>query len=247
VSTTIKYRGRERFTLKDCEYYSKLPREREVHTRGLWVPLYTTEGERGTHSRAVGTTVHYRGRGRYTLKDCEYYSKLQREREVHTQGLWVLQLTTEGERGTHSRTMSTTVNYTGRERYTLEGCWYHSTLQRERKVHTQGLWVPQYTTEGERGSHSRAVSTTVHYRGGERFTLKDCEYHSTQQRERKVHTQGLLLPRYTIEGEKSSHSRAVGTTVHYRMRERFTLKGCWYKSTLQRERKVHTQGLWVLQ
>jgi hypothetical protein len=48
------------------------------------VPQYTTEGEEGTHSRTVSTTVNYRGRERYTLKDYEYYSKLHREREVHT-------------------------------------------------------------------------------------------------------------------------------------------------------------------
>jgi hypothetical protein len=89
----------------------------------------------------------------------------------------------------------------------------------------------------------RAVGSTLHYRGRERFTLKGCEYHSTLQREREVHTQGLLVPQYTTEGEKGSLSRAVGTTVHYRGRERFTLKSCWYHSTLQRERKVHTQGL----
>ena len=121
--------------------------------------------------------------------------------------------------------MSTTVHYTGRERFTLKGCWYHGTLQRERKVHTQGLLVPQYTTEGENGSDSRTVSTTVHYRGRERFTLKDCEYYSTLQSERKVHTRGLLIPRYTTEGEKGSHSRTE------------------YHSTLQKERKVHTRGL----
>jgi hypothetical protein len=155
------------------------------------VAHYTTEGERGSHSRTVSTTVNYRGRERFTLKDCEYYSKLHREREVHTRGLLVPQYTTEGEKGSHSRTVSTTVNYRGRERFTFEGCWYHSTLQRERKVHTQGLLVPQYTTEGEKGSLSRAVGTTVHYRGRERFTLKSCWYHSTLQRERKVHTQGL--------------------------------------------------------
>jgi hypothetical protein len=74
----------------------------------------------------VNTTVHYRGREMFTLEDCEYYSTLQREREVHTQGLLVPQYTTEDERGTHSRTVSTTVNNTGRERDTLEGCWYHS-------------------------------------------------------------------------------------------------------------------------
>jgi hypothetical protein len=28
----------------------------------------------------VSTTVHYRGRERFTLKDCEYYSTLQRKR-----------------------------------------------------------------------------------------------------------------------------------------------------------------------
>ena len=87
------------------------------------------------------------------------------------------------------------------------------------------------------------MSTTVHYRGRERFTLKDCEYHSALQRERKVHTEGLLVPRYTTEGEKGSHSRVVGTTVHYRERERFTFEDCEYYSTLQRERKVHTRGL----
>jgi dUTPase len=101
------------------------------------------------------------------------------------------QYTTEGEKGSHSRAVGTTVHYRGRKRYTLEGCWYQGTLQRERKVHTQGLLVPQYTTEGEKGSHSRAVGTTVHYRGRERFTFNDCEYNSTLQRERKVHTQGL--------------------------------------------------------
>ena len=87
--------------------------------------------------------------------------------------------------------MSTTVHYRGRERFTLKDCEYYSTLQRERKVHTQGLLVPQYTTEGEKGSHSRIVSTTVHYGGRERYTLEDCEYHSTLQRERKVHTREL--------------------------------------------------------
>ena len=176
------------------------------------VAHYTTEGERGSHSRTVSTTVNYRGRERFTLKDCEYYSKLQREREVHTRGLLVPQYTTEGEKGSHSRTVSTTVNYRGRERFTFEGCWYHSTLQRERKVHTQGLLVPQYTAEGEKGSHSRAVGTTVHYRGRERFTLKGCWYHGTLQRERKVHTQELLVPQYITEGEKGSHSRTVSTT-----------------------------------
>ena len=139
--------------------------------------------------------------------------------------------------------MSTTVHYRGRERFTIKDCEYYSTLQREREVHTRGLSVPQYTTEGEGGTHSRTVTTTLHYRGRERFTLKDCEYHSTLQRERKVHTQGLLVPRYTTEGEKGSHSRAVGTTVHYRGRERFTFEDCEYYSTLQRERKVHTRGL----
>ena len=74
--------------------------------------------------------------------------------------------------------MSTTVNYRGRERYTLAGCEYHYTLQREREVHTRGLLVPQYTTEGEEGTHSRTVSTTVNYRGRESYTLKDCEYYS---------------------------------------------------------------------
>ena len=110
--------------------------------------------------RAVGTTVHYRGRERFTLKDCEYHSKLQREREVHIRGLLVSQYTTEGEKGSHSRAVGTTVHYRGRERFTLKGCWYHGTLQRERKVHTQELLVPQYITEGEKGSHSRTVSTT---------------------------------------------------------------------------------------
>jgi hypothetical protein len=155
VSTTVHYRGRERFTFEDCEYYSTLPRER------------------------------------FTLKECEYYSTLHREREVHTQGLLVPQYTTEGEKGSHSRAVGTTVHYRGRERFTLKGCWYNSTLQRERKVHTQCLLVPQYNTEEEKGSHSRAVGTTIHYRGRERYTLEDCEYHSTLQRERKVHTQGL--------------------------------------------------------
>jgi hypothetical protein len=130
---------------------------------------------------------------RFTLKDYEYYSKLQREREVHTRGLWVPQYTTEGERGTHSRTVSTTVHYRGRERFTLEYCEHYSILQREREVHTRGLLVPQYTTEGEKGSYSRTVSTTVHNRGRERFTLKDCEYYSKLQREREVHTRGLLV------------------------------------------------------
>ena len=139
--------------------------------------------------------------------------------------------------------MSTTVHYRGRERFTLKGCWYHGTLQRERKVHTQGLLVPQYTTEGKRGTHSRTVSITVNYRGRERYTLKDCEYYSTLQREREVHTRGLLVPQYTTEGERGSHSRTVSTTVHYRGRERYTLKDCEYYSTLQRERKVHTRGL----
>jgi hypothetical protein len=101
------------------------------------VLLYTTEGEKGSHSRTVGTTIHYRGREMFTLADCEYYSTLQRER--FTLKDRVLQFTTESERGSHSMTMSTTVNYRGRERFTLEGCWYHSTLQREREVHTQGL------------------------------------------------------------------------------------------------------------
>ena len=110
MTTTVHYRGRERFTLKDCEYYSTLQRERKVHTQGLLVPRYTTEGEKGSHSRAVGTTVHYRGRERFTFEDCEYYSTLQRERKVHTRGL------------------STTVQYRGRERFTLENCEYYSTL-----------------------------------------------------------------------------------------------------------------------
>ena len=171
------------------------------------VPQYTTEGERGTHSRAVGTTVHYRGRERFTFEDCEYYSTLQREKKVHTRRLLVPQYTTEGDKGSHSRTVSTTVHCRGRERFTLKDCEYYSTLQRERKVHTQGLLVPQYTTEGEKGSHLRTVSTTVHYR------------------------------------EKGSHSRNVSTTLNYTGRERFTLKGCWYHGTLQRERKVHTQVL----
>jgi len=87
VSTTVHYRGRERFTLEDCEYYSALQREREVHNRGLLVPQYTTEGEKGSHSRTVSTIIHYRGRERFTLEDCEYYSTLQRERKVHTRGL----------------------------------------------------------------------------------------------------------------------------------------------------------------
>jgi hypothetical protein len=224
VSTTVHYRGRERFTLKDCEYYSTLQMERKVHTQGLLAPQYTTEGgkgshlrtvsttvnyrDKGSHSRTVSTTVHYRGRERFTLKDCEYYSKLQRER------------------GSHSRAVGHTVHYRGRERYTLKDCEYYSTLERERKVHTHGLLVPRYTTEGEKGSHSRTVSTTVHYRGRERFTLTDCWYHSTLQNERTVHTQGLLVPQYTIEGEKM-----------------FTFKDCWYHSTLQREGKVHTLGL----
>ena len=91
----------------------------------------------------------------------------------------VPQYTTEGERGTHSRTLSTTVHYRGRERFTLEYCEHYSILQREREVHTRGLLVPQYTTEGEKGSYSRTVSTTVHNRGRERFTLKDCCYHGT--------------------------------------------------------------------
>jgi hypothetical protein len=52
---------------------------------------------------------------------------------------------------------------------------------------------------GEKGSHSRAVGTTVHYSGRERFTLKDCEHYSTLQREREVHTPGLLVPQYTTE------------------------------------------------
>jgi len=51
------------------------------------VPQYITEGEKGTHSMAVTTTVNYRGRERYTLDGCEYHSKLPREREVYTQGL----------------------------------------------------------------------------------------------------------------------------------------------------------------
>ena len=139
MSTTVHYRGRERFTLKDCEYHSTLQRERKVHTPGLLVPGYTTEGEKSSHSRTVSTTVNYRGRERFTLKDCEYYSKLTREREVHTRGLLVPQYTTEGERGTHSRTVSATVHYRGRERFTLVNCEYYSTLQRERKVHTRGL------------------------------------------------------------------------------------------------------------
>jgi hypothetical protein len=50
------------------------------------VQQYTTDGEKGSHSRTVRTTVNYRGRERFTLEDCEYYSKLHREREVHTQG-----------------------------------------------------------------------------------------------------------------------------------------------------------------
>jgi hypothetical protein len=104
--------------------------------------------------------------------------------------------------------VSTTVNYRGRERYTLEGCWYHSTVQRERTIHTQVLLVPEYTTEGEKGTHARTVSTTVNYTGRERY-----------------------------------YSRAVGTTVHYRGGERYTLKDCEYYSKLQRERKVHTRGL----
>jgi hypothetical protein len=83
--------------------------------------------------------------------------------------------------------VGTTVDYRGRERFTLEGCWYYSKLHREREVHTQGLLVPGYTTEGEKGSHSRTVSTTVNYRGRERFTLEGCEYHSTLQREKQVH------------------------------------------------------------
>jgi hypothetical protein len=87
--------------------------------------------------------------------------------------------------------VSTTVHYTGRERFTLKGCWYHGTLQSERKVHTQLLLVPQYTTEGEKGTHSRTVGTIVHYRVREVFTFEDCEYYRTLQRERKVHTQGL--------------------------------------------------------
>ena len=140
MSTTVHYRGRERFTLKDCEYYSTLQRERKVHNQGLLVPQYTTEGEKGSHLRTVSTTVHYR------------------------------------EKGSHSRNVSTTVHYRGRERFTLKGCWYHGTLQRKRKVHTQGLLLLKYTTQGERGSHSRAVDTTVHYRGREKFTLKDCDY-----------------------------------------------------------------------
>jgi hypothetical protein len=135
------------------------------------VPQYTTEGEKGSYSRTVSTTVHNRGRERFTLKDCEYYSKLQREREVHTRGLLVPQYSTEGENDSHSSAVGTRVHYRGRERYTRKDCEYYSKLHREREVHTRGLLVPQYTTEGEKGSHSRTVSTTVHYRGRERFTF----------------------------------------------------------------------------
>ena len=78
MSNIVHYRGRERFTLENCEYYSTLQRERKVHTQGLRVLQYTTDGEKGSHSRTVGTTIHYRGRERFTLEDCEYYSKLQR-------------------------------------------------------------------------------------------------------------------------------------------------------------------------
>jgi len=53
------------------------------------------------------------------------------------------------------------------------------------------------------------VTTTVNYRGRERYILKGWEYHSKLPRER----------------------------------ERYILDGCEYHSTLPREREVHTQGL----
>jgi len=53
--------------------------------------------------------------------------------------------------------VSTTVNYQGGERYTLDGCEHHSTLPREREEHT----------------------------------LRGYKYHSKLPREREVHTQGL--------------------------------------------------------
>ena len=114
-------------------------------------------------------------RERYTLRGCEYHRKLPREIEVHTQ----------------LKTASTTVNYRGREGYILKGWEHHNKLPREIEVHTPGLLVTQYTTEGERGTHSGAGSTTVNYRGRERYTLEDCEYHRKLQRDREVHTKGL--------------------------------------------------------
>jgi hypothetical protein len=81
------------------------------------VPLSPSvvEGEKGSRSMAVGTTVHYRGREMYTLEDCEYYSTLQRERKIQCT---VVPTTLEGEpfspsvvyRGTNSPRVCTSLS-----------------------------------------------------------------------------------------------------------------------------------------
>jgi len=52
VSTTTNNRVRERYTLDGCEYHSKLPREREVHTRWLWYQSKLSR-EREVHTQGL--------------------------------------------------------------------------------------------------------------------------------------------------------------------------------------------------
>ena len=236
---------RDRPTRQGYMFLSTLRMQRQANTVGLHVSIYPRNVEVGWHRRVTCIQLPSECRGRLAQQAYMYLSTLGMQRQADTVGLHVSIYPRNVEIDRHSRVTCIYLPSECRDRPTLQGYMFLSTLRIQRQANTVGLHVSIYPQNVEIGQHSRVTCFYLPSECRDRPTQQGYMFLSTLGMQRQADTVGLHVSIYPRNVEVGWHSRVTCIYLPSECRDRPTQQGYMFLSTLGMQRQADTVGLHV--
>ena len=172
-----------------------------------------------------------------------YLSTLGMQRQADTVGLHVSIYPRNVEIGQHSGVTCIYLPSECRDRPTLQGYMFLSTLRMQRQDNTVGLHVSIYPQNVEIGQHSRVTCFYLPSECRDRPKQQGYMFLSTLGMQRQAGTVGLHVSIYPRNVEIGRHSRVTCLYLPSECRGRLTQQGYMYLSNFGMQRQAGTVGL----